>query len=443
MSRLEVAISALEADRALDGLKRFDHLILAVSGGPDSLAMAYLAVEWRSRLGSPPPVMSVATVDHGLRSDSAREAEIVAQHCRSLGIEHATLRWEGVKPRSGIINAARDARYGLLDAHAQSIGGSGKVAVITAHHQDDQAETVFMRLARGGGVEALAAMSPERPLAGGSSVRLVRPFLGFPKVRLVASLAARGVTWIEDPTNTDCKLERTRVRQSLASSGLNAAAVAMTAGRMQEAREGLDYAAAQFKQTLQLSYNNGVYASFDWAAFDAAPAVLRCLVLTTIVRHFGGTTPNPEVSQVEALVSRIAAAGAAAGPTRATLGGTVITTRKNAITVWRELGRLEMSGVELTAATNHVPRQCWDDRFWVSIDCQRVATVTVKPLGLRGFETLAGMLGVAVQLPKDAVCGLPSFWADATLLTVPQLGLQTAAGDDLCTAVISEPLFQA
>ena len=178
------------------------------------------------------PNVRVATVDHRLREESGREAEIVAGHSAALGFYHTTLRWEGAKPARGIPNAARNARYELLEAHARSF--SENSAVVTAHHQDDQAETVFMRLARGGGVDALAAMRDERDISDGSPVRLVRPLLGFSKARLIASLNARGVSWLDDPTNSNMKFERARVRQTLEASGLDAAALA--AGRLGECR---------------------------------------------------------------------------------------------------------------------------------------------------------------------------------------------------------------
>src|SRR6185437_6944278 len=185
-------IALIEADAAFERLAKFDRVVLAVSGGPDSMALLILAAEWQARRGNATPLVSVATVDHGLRVESAAEAEFVGREARRLGLTHASLPWTGAKPATGIADAARNARYRLLDAHARSFGGS-RVAVVTAHHLDDQAETFAMRLARGAGVDGLAAMRSERTLLDGSSVMLVRPLLAFPKSRLIATLAARGV----------------------------------------------------------------------------------------------------------------------------------------------------------------------------------------------------------------------------------------------------------
>jgi tRNA(Ile)-lysidine synthase len=419
VSRCDEAISASEADRAFARLQGFDHVLLAVSGGPDSLALLHLVAEWQARVGTGAPQVTVATVDHGLRDESAREAEIVAQMSAALGLPHTTLRWEGVKPARGIPNAARDARYALLQAHALIVAPAACVAVVTAHHQDDQAETLFMRLARGGGVDALAAMADERLLTAGSPVRLVRPLLAFSKSRLIASLALRGLTWLDDPTNTNSKFERTRVRTALVTSGLESIALAATARRMREAREGLGYAAACLKEALALSLNNGVYASFDRRAFDAAPIILRQIILAELIGYHGGTTPNPEVSEIESLVARISGQS----EIKATLGGAVVSAGVQRISIWREYGRLAAPDLFLTPGTPHA----WDDRFWVSAVGASGTVVTVRPLGRTVYETIVQRLSTKKRPPAAAAWALPSFWADATFLAVPLLSLETEA----------------
>jgi tRNA(Ile)-lysidine synthase len=418
VSRCDEAISTSEADQAFARLSSFDHLMLAVSGGPDSLALLHLVAEWQTRVGTGAPQVIVATVDHGLRDESAREAEIVAQMSAALGLPQATLRWEGAKPARGIPNAARGARYALLQSHARALAPEARVAVVTAHHQDDQAETFFMRLARGGGVEALAAMADDRPLSAGSPpVRLVRPLLAFSKSRLIASLALRGVTWLDDPTNANAKFERTRVRTALLASGLDSAALAATARRMREAGEGLGYAATHLKDTMALSLNNGIYASFDRQVFDAGPAILRQMVLAELIGFYGGSTPNPEVSEIESLVARMSGQS----EIKATLGGAVVSAGPRTIRIWREYGRLTVPDLVLTTGEPHA----WDDRFWVSFEGASGEAVTVRPLGPAGYETIAQSLPEKLRPPAAAAYALPAFWADATLLAVPPLLLQT------------------
>src|SRR5262249_29823831 len=144
----------------------------------------------------------VATVDHGLRPGSDREAAWVAARASELGLPHRVLPWVGPKPRTGRQDAARRARYALLAEHAGRL--PPPVAIVVAHHLDDQAETLLMRLGRGSGLDGLAGMKPVRPHAGddeyprlpdGADIRIVRPFLAITKARLVATLRDRGLDW--------------------------------------------------------------------------------------------------------------------------------------------------------------------------------------------------------------------------------------------------------
>ncbi|HRD78871.1 MAG TPA: tRNA lysidine(34) synthetase TilS, partial [Hyphomicrobiaceae bacterium] len=191
-------------------------IALAVSGGSDSMALLLLAAEWtrsRGAAGEVAPLTAI-TVDHGLRAESAAEAEFVAAKCASLAIPHTILRWTGPKPTTGLPEAARQARYDLIAEHlaadARAHTGRPQRRLATAHHRDDVAETFLMRLARGSGLDGLAAMAesttwppcggrlPGRPL-----MTIVRPLLSVPKDHLIATLAARGCGWHEDPTNRD------------------------------------------------------------------------------------------------------------------------------------------------------------------------------------------------------------------------------------------------
>src|SRR6201988_2587918 len=147
-------ITEAEAARLFGALENVAALILAVSGGPDSTALLWLAARWRARRKHGPKLLAV-TVDHGLRKESASEARAVARLARKLGVTHRSLRWAGKKPKTGIQEAAREARYRLLGAAAKKAGATH---IVTAHPQDDQAETVLFRLMRGSGVSGLSGM---------------------------------------------------------------------------------------------------------------------------------------------------------------------------------------------------------------------------------------------------------------------------------------------
>jgi tRNA(Ile)-lysidine synthase len=221
--------------RDLDALVGAGNRIgLAVSGGPDSLALLLLAARAR------PELIEAATVDHALRPESAAEAAFVAELCGRLAVPHQTLTVEWVdKPETAIQERARMARYRLLGTWAKE---RKLPAIATAHHLDDQAETFLMRLARGAGVKGLAGM---RALVRGTppAVSVVRPLLDWRHSELEAICAAAGLSPVEDPSNLDEQFERVRMRQALASSDwLDPKAIAASAANLAQADAALHWA---------------------------------------------------------------------------------------------------------------------------------------------------------------------------------------------------------
>src|SRR3981189_2886051 len=187
-------ISAQNARRLFADWKAVPAIVLAVSGGPDSIALMWLAARWRRALARGPRLIAV-TVDHGLRSQAAREARDVKRLARTLHLPHCPGRWPGPKPKPGLPAAARPARYRLL---AQAARASGATHILTAHTRDDQAETLLMRLVRGSGIAGLAAMARVTEREG---VMLARPFLNVSKAQLVETLKRAKVGFADDPTN--------------------------------------------------------------------------------------------------------------------------------------------------------------------------------------------------------------------------------------------------
>lgn len=210
---------------------------VAVSGGPDSLALLVLAVESR------PLLVEAATVDHSLRPESRAEAEMVAALCERLGIPHRTLTadWQE-KPATAVQERARAMRYRLLSGWARE---RGLGALVTAHHLDDQAETFVMRLARGAGVQGLAGMRRVSRTPG-APVPLVRPLLGWRRSELEAVCAAAGIEPVHDPSNDDEAYERVRMRHALAQSEwLDPQAIAASAEYLAQSDSALGWAATR------------------------------------------------------------------------------------------------------------------------------------------------------------------------------------------------------
>ncbi len=342
-----------EACALFDGLETLGGLVLAVSGGPDSTALLVFAARWaklQQKEGKRAPKLLAVTVDHGLRPQSAREAEAVKRLAGRLGVAHRTLRWRGKKPQTGLQDAARKVRYRLL---AQTAERAGYVHILTGHTLDDQAETVLFRLARGSGLTGLAGMARISPLpawderslakrrrAGeGTEVFLVRPLLGVAKTRLVATLKAAGVEYNEDPTNRDPRFARARLRTlmpALAREGLDARALARLSARMRRAETAIEFAVDAARAALAPGrWPRHGPIGFAATAFRRLPAEVALRLLGRAVTQAGDEGPV-ELAKLEALYAALRRAPA---PLRRTLAGALITLTADRLTIERAPAR--------------------------------------------------------------------------------------------------------
>jgi tRNA(Ile)-lysidine synthase len=327
-------VSETEAAQLFGALSPEPALVLAVSGGPDSTALMYLAVRWRDSLARPPKLTAV-TVDHGLREESAREALAVKRLAKKLKVAHETLRWTGKKPRTGIQEAARDARYRLLAEVAQRAGAA---YILTAHTQDDQAETVLFRLMRGSGVAGLRGMAFGAPLptasAGKRRLYLSRPLLSVAKSRLIATLAASGIPFADDPSNRDPRFGRPRLRElmpALAAEGLTAQRLALLAARVTRTEMVLyDVLNAAQMRLAPGPWPEKGPVTVDLSAFADLPEEIALRLLGRLVEWIGDEGPV-ELGKLEALCASLedtlhgARVGRAVRRFRRTLAGAMIT----------------------------------------------------------------------------------------------------------------------
>lgn len=234
-------------------------IAVGVSGGPDSLALAWLLHEYAAAQESPLHIHAL-TVDHGLREGAAAEAKNVAACMAGWpSVTHRILHWQGPKPQTCIQEAARRARYRLMAAYCAAHEIS---YLFLAHHEDDQMETFLFRLAKGSGLDGLGVMKPLQ--AYGASLMLARPFLEAPKNRLVATCEAAGLSYANDSSNDSDMYFRPRLRktmQFLKNEGLSAKRLNATARRLDRARRALDDMAENFFQeaVLEQTKNHIIY----------------------------------------------------------------------------------------------------------------------------------------------------------------------------------------
>jgi tRNA(Ile)-lysidine synthase len=329
-------VSATEAKALFSDLEQFPVLVLAVSGGPDSTALMVLAARWRKSLKAKPKLIAV-TVDHGLRKEAKREAAAVGRLARKLGIAHRTLRWSGRKPKTGLQEAARAARYGLLAGAAHKANASH---VLTAHTRDDQAETVLIRMSRGSGVSGLAAMARISALPGDGEgqIKLVRPLLDIPKARLIATLRAAKITFADDPSNRDPRFTRARLRglmAELAREGLDARRLSLLARRLKRADTAIEAAVDRAAAELTLSPATSGAIAFDAAGYARLPAEIALRLIGRALAKAGDEGPV-ELAKLEALKTALdAAQNAGNRPFRRSLAGAIVTLGMNEITVER------------------------------------------------------------------------------------------------------------
>jgi tRNA(Ile)-lysidine synthase len=334
------AISVQDARRLFADWKAVPAIVLAVSGGPDSVALMWLAARWRNALTRGPRLVAV-TVDHGLRPEAAHEARDVKRLARSLDLPHRTMRWTGPKPATGLPAAARAERYRLLAKAAQTHGATH---IFTAHTRDDQAETLLMRMLRGSGIVGLAAMARQSERDG---VVLARPFLNVSKSQLVVTLRKAKVDFADDPTNRDTSFTRPRLRAmlpTLAAEGGDSRNLARLAARLARANAAVEVLVDGAERYLALRYQGASRAehgaktsdnktsdnktsdnkTFDANAFAAMPEEIRLRLLLRAIDRFGHEGPA-ELGKVEALLAALDRAIAAGQPKlKQTLAGAMV-----------------------------------------------------------------------------------------------------------------------
>jgi len=276
---------------------------VAVSGGGDSQALMLLLADWARGAKRPLPV--VLTVDHGLTSDSARVAQGVVQSAGHCGLQAHKLVWKGSKPAADIEAEARMARYRLMgewcEAHAIK-------ALYVAHTLEDQAETFLMRLARGSGLDGLAAMRTRSPfpVQGFDRLCVVRPLLAMERGPLRAWLESRGEAWIEDPMNGDPRFHRVRIRAAwpaLGELGLSPQRIAAAAEHLGRARDALDDATAEFLEAACRFEADRVL--LDGTRLAAAAPEIGLRALAQILSRVSGEPYRPRFERLERLYGAI------------------------------------------------------------------------------------------------------------------------------------------
>lgn len=421
----DAALSDEEFAARLDRLgpyERAPRLAVAVSGGADSLALTLLADAWARRRGG---AIAALTVDHRLRPASAAEARRTGEWLAARDIPHQTLVWDGPHPASDIQAEARTARYRLLEARCAE---RGYLHLLTAHHLEDRAETFWLRLARGSGLDGLAGISAVSERA---RCRVLRPLLDVPPERLRARLRREGQEWIEDPSNRNAEFGRVRVRKAralIASEGLSAERLAETLRHLGRARQALEAGTGELLGRA-LAVHPAGFAQLDADAIREAEPELGLRALAAVLAAIGGTPYPPRLERLERLYAAILRDDLERGRT---LGGCRLVRTGASVLVCRE-----PAAIEKPLALSQGRTCVWDGRFRIQAAKTCPGDVTAGALGQDRRELPPEAVQRLRRLPGPVRPSLPVLRDRAGLAEIPAIAWARSSAQSLGIAQIT------
>ncbi len=374
---------------------------LAVSGGGDSIAMMHLAAQYL-----PPDQLHVVTVDHGLRPDAAAEIETVCQQATALNLPHHVLQWEW-DGQGNLQAAARAGRWSAISDWALS---HDITSVMLGHTEDDQVETLLMRLARGSGIDGLTAMARADYRDG---LRVLRPLLDIARGDLRGWLRAENISWCDDPSNDDPRFDRVRARQmfcQLEALGLTRKRLLQTVDHMQAAHRSLQLAARDFASAHVRQDAGDLFFTAEALLLEHEDSPRRVMVAGLM--WIGGNIYRPRFDRMMDVVAQVRN-----GQT-VTLGGCLLTplpdggmrmTREAAATASLSCGPDEREAAGII----------WDRRWSVKGPLAPGLVFRALGDGLRDCPDWR-----ATDIPRASLMASPSVWSGDRLIAAPVAGFR-------------------
>lgn len=397
---------------------------LAVSGGADSLSLLISFARWRQE-HAPGLSLHVLTVDHGLRPEARNEARFVSELANTLGLHHHILTVKQDALSGNLQAAARRARYALMAAFLEdrNLGH-----LLVAHHRDDQAETLLMRLARGSGLTGLSAMAASQKIDGWSA-SIERPLLGFGRANLEAYLRHIGQDWISDPSNEDLRFDRVRLRREmpfLNTLGLTPDRLSETAGRLQRSRDALDLAMRQ-RLVPHLQRYPGLCFSIEADFFRDQHEEFSYLALRALIQLSSGLSHPAEAGQLEALSGRVSECFALNTAGKWTLAGAIVEVKQGRLWIYREAGRAGLETLHFTG------KRCrWDQRFVISTENGFLEGDQILPSSSVLPEVCdpISMRDNCLAMPSSARQVMPLLLRDGACVMVSEGGISSLSSDN-------------
>ena len=383
------------------GFKGLKSVVVAVSGGSDSLALLHLLISHRALRTTFPEIIAV-TIDHELRRESADEANFVARLCEKAGIAHRILNWDGPKPDTGISAKARDVRYNLLCRAAREAGTD---MILAGHTLDDQIETFVMRSARtgeGGSERGLAGMALATLLE--REIWLVRPLLYLSREQLRDYLRGRAIAWRDDPSNDNPKYERVRIRKAL--RGANREKIESEIVEKANKRRSLNNTVAQFLPHCVTIYD-GIRAEISRENWALQEQDVQRLAIAVLMATMGGQSFLPPVENCDRALEHISSQRLSG---RITMNRCVLQLRKDKALIYRE--RRSLQDIIIDPGTIAV----WDGRYRVGNHTNR--SIKISATGALELEFLGGDAHPA-NFHRPSTLSSPALIVDGEIVDVP------------------------
>ena len=324
-------ITALDFHNIMRNLKICKDFAVAISGGPDSLALVLLSDQYakENRLK-----LTAISVDHSLRSDSKNEIKWIERLMRKYKIKFISLKVKGQKPKSNVMSHARDNRYSLLTQYCKK---SKITFLLTAHHLDDEIENFFMRLIRGSGIKGLSS-SNLKYTHRKSGVKIIKPLLSYSKKTLIKYLAQKKQKYIFDPTNKDNRYDRSRIRlltSKLISEGLDKSRLANVIDNLKKAESAIQSSLSEHVKTL-VRIRNKSSIVITLKDFTKLPEEIQFRIAANILEYVGKKNQKPRAKSVLNVMEKIVVKDFK----RMTVHGCIIAKKEKEIILSREEGRI-------------------------------------------------------------------------------------------------------
>lgn len=375
-----------------------ENFCIAVSGGPDSLALLFLSLEYAK---SNKLNFSVISINHNLRKSSNDEILWLAVLLKKLKIKHYILKWNGVKPNSNIMETARNKRYELLTRKCKQL----KIRyLLTAHHLDDQIENFFMRLVRGSGLKGLSSISR---ISKKNNIVLVRPLLDYSKKSLIKILAEKKQKYVDDPSNINSMFDRVRFRKiisSLINEGLQKDRLKLLISNLGQVNEAIDYS-TKISIRHCLTQNKYGHTQIMKKHFFTLPKELQFRVLSFLIKINSVSGKSSRRISILNLIKKFENDDFK----KSTVNNILFINSKSIILVVREISRIQKKDIISK------PSFIWDNRYNIEIKCRLKKRLKIGYVGNSAKKT------EEFFKYKDIIPYLPGIWLNNKLIMIPQL----------------------